>query len=163
LFLCLLIWYRSSRGRETTLPPTTRRTLRWISAPRTISMASTENDFDGVNRVRCFNHTMNLAVKSFMRPFQPRPKKKDASGNLIEGDDDASLEEPIIDLDEDGEDDDSIPELEELSDTSSVASADVDGDAFDDLGAEKQAEMLRETKEAKTAVSLVRRIFCSVF
>ncbi|KAJ7693749.1 hypothetical protein B0H16DRAFT_1280304, partial [Mycena metata] len=23
---------------------------------------SSENDFDAVNRVRCFNHTMNLAV-----------------------------------------------------------------------------------------------------
>ncbi|KAJ7665490.1 hypothetical protein B0H14DRAFT_2658510 [Mycena olivaceomarginata] len=30
---------------------------------------SSENDFDAVNHVRCFNHTLNLAVKVFMRSF----------------------------------------------------------------------------------------------
>jgi hypothetical protein len=109
---------------------------------------------------------MNLAVKAFMRPFQPRPKKKDASGNVIDGDDDANLEEPIIDLDLDEDDDsdnDLIPDLDELSDTGSVASVDADEDAFDALGAHKQAEMLRETKEAKLAVSLVRHILWLLF
>ncbi|KAJ7355244.1 hypothetical protein DFH08DRAFT_690123, partial [Mycena albidolilacea] len=117
---------------------------------------SSENDFDAVNRVRCFNHTMNLAVKVFMHLFQPRPPRKDASGNLINGDDDANLEEPILDLDlEEDDNNDSMPDLEDPSDTSSMASNDANGDAFDDLRVQKQAEMLRETKEAETALSRV--------
>jgi hypothetical protein len=98
---------------------------------------------------------MNLAVKVFICLFQPRPPRKDASGTLINGDNDANLEEPILDLDleEDDDDNDSMPHLKDPSDTSSMASNDVDGDAFDDLGVQKQAEMLRETKETKTALS----------
>ncbi|KAJ7689074.1 hypothetical protein B0H14DRAFT_2652938 [Mycena olivaceomarginata] len=114
---------------------------------------SSENDFDAANRVRCLNHTMNLAVKVFLCPFQPRPPRKDASGNLIEGDDNADLEELILnlDLDEDVNDNDSMPDLE---DASCIASIDVTSVAFDD---HKQAEMLRETKEAKTAISRISR------
>jgi hypothetical protein len=103
---------------------------------------------------------MNLAVKAFMRPFQPRPPKKDASGNNIEGDNNADLEELIIDsdLDEDNNNNNSMPDLEEASDTGSVASEAFNGDAFDDLGEQKQAEMLQETKEAKTAISQVSHL-----
>ncbi|KAJ7939755.1 hypothetical protein B0H13DRAFT_1850526 [Mycena leptocephala] len=125
-----------------------RRILAWTGDSATSNDTqntaldrSSENNLDAVNRVRC---TMNIAVKAFMRPFQPRPKKKDASGKVIDGDNDANLEEPIIDLDLDNDNDndnDPIPDLNELSDTSSVASDDVDGDAFDDLGAQKQAEI----------------------
>ncbi|KAJ7576300.1 hypothetical protein C8J56DRAFT_758721, partial [Mycena floridula] len=37
-----------------------------------------ENSFKAVNQVRCFNHTLNLAVKSLLRPFQ-RPAMKDGT------------------------------------------------------------------------------------
>jgi uncharacterized protein YdeI (YjbR/CyaY-like superfamily) len=59
-----------------------------------------------------------------------------------------------LDLDEDVDNNNSMPDLK---DASSIASNDVASDAFDDLGVHKQAEMLWETKEAKTAISRVSR------
>ncbi|KAJ7769749.1 hypothetical protein B0H14DRAFT_2402475, partial [Mycena olivaceomarginata] len=36
---------------------------------------SPNNSFEAVNRIRCYNHTLNLAVQAFLRPFSS-PKKK---------------------------------------------------------------------------------------
>ncbi|KAJ7309290.1 hypothetical protein DFH08DRAFT_974770 [Mycena albidolilacea] len=99
---------------------------------------------------------MNLAIKAFMRPFQSRPQKMDASGNIIDGNENTDLEEPIINIDfeeDNNNNNDSMPDLEEASDAGSVASEGLDGDTFNDLGEQKQVEMLQETKEANTVIS----------
>lgn len=57
------------------------------------------------------------------------------------------------------DDDESMPDLADASDSDLDASAavDEDADAWDDLTAAQQVEMLAETKKAKTVVSRVCR------
>ncbi|KAJ6610521.1 hypothetical protein B0H10DRAFT_1811487, partial [Mycena sp. CBHHK59/15] len=69
------------------------------------------NSFDTVNRVRCFNHTLNLAVKAFLKPFDlPEKKKKPVN-------DAASTHSSDSDNDNDDlndfalEDEDDLPDL----------------------------------------------------
>lgn len=76
------------------------------------------NTFDNVNRVRCFNHTINLAVKALLRPFQPLVRRDGTTASL-EIDDfdlpdlvDASEDEEEGNTEEDEEDED-IPMTEE--------------------------------------------------
>jgi hypothetical protein len=76
------------------------------------------NTFDNVNRVRCFNHTINLAVKALLHPFQPLVRRDGTTASL-EIDDfdlpdlvDASEDEEEGNTEEDEEDED-IPMTEE--------------------------------------------------
>jgi hypothetical protein len=71
------------------------------------------NQFEGINHVRCFNHTINLAVKALLRLFQTTTRH-DGSTALLDIDDFDLLELVSVDgLDEnadaeelDGEDGD---------------------------------------------------------
>jgi hypothetical protein len=40
------------------------------------------NRFEGINRVRCFNHTINLAVKALLRPFQTTTRRDGTTASL---------------------------------------------------------------------------------
>ncbi|KAJ7577822.1 hypothetical protein C8J56DRAFT_798148, partial [Mycena floridula] len=77
---------------------------------QTETLANLNNSFTAPNRVRCFNHTLNLSVKSLLRPFQ-RPVRHDGT-------------EIIPDID-----DFEMPDLEELdeNDVTDEASRDDTG------------------------------------
>ena len=62
---------------------------------QTTCLAAMENSFVTSNRVRCYNHILNLVAKALLRPF---------SHKLTIGGDDGSLSETQ-----------SIPDLEEIS------------------------------------------------
>ncbi|KAK6984665.1 dimer-Tnp-hAT domain-containing protein [Favolaschia claudopus] len=97
----------------------------------TAMSAMPTNSFQQSNRVRCFAHTINLIVKSILKPFSaPEKKKKKKDG---EGDGDG---EGNGDGDVDN-DDDSIPDLASLSDTSSMRGAFDDEDVDMDLEVEE--------------------------
>jgi hypothetical protein len=83
------------------------------------------NSFDQSNRVRCFNHTIQLAAKNLLKPFtscltaSPDDDEGDAIPDLEEfndsDDDDSS--EGSVGYDNEFEDDGDVSELERLGDT----------------------------------------------
>lgn len=98
-------------------------------------------------------------AQAYLRPFQPSKKKKtgEKTGGGDESDDESDKEDEsdvMVDLESD---DESMPDLADVSDSDldAPASADEDADAWDDLTAAEQVEMLAETKKAKTVVSQV--------
>ncbi|KAG6818456.1 hypothetical protein H0H92_002715, partial [Tricholoma furcatifolium] len=61
---------------------------------QTDRLESLPNSFSGVNRVRCFNHTLNLAVKALLRPFSCK----------AEDDTDSEQMPELMEVDEEDED-----------------------------------------------------------
>jgi len=71
------------------------------------------NIFSEVNRVRCFNHTINLAVKSLLRPFQIITRRDGSTASLDLDDFDLPDLESVS-HDSDDEENDSDDEDEEI-------------------------------------------------
>jgi hypothetical protein len=96
---------------------------------QTMSLANLDNSFEEENRVRCFNHTMQLSANDLIAPFNagmtPNPtleEVKDASDGDVPSDHEENEEDEDEDEDEDdssvvNEDDanDGINEMDELS------------------------------------------------
>ncbi|KAG6806116.1 hypothetical protein H0H92_012625, partial [Tricholoma furcatifolium] len=107
---------------------------------QTDSLDSLPNSFDSVNRVRCFNHTLQLSVKALLHPFSSSDDDKDSDTNDM-----PELE--ALD-DEEGEDDE---EEEGANDEDNE-------DPFDDLSEDERAELLESTKTVRTILSKVRKL-----
>jgi hypothetical protein len=84
------------------------------------------NSFEKENRVRCFNHTLQLSAKSLLAPFNPAisqkatqddemPEEDDNDQLIPEDDDENDEDDPEVDDEENDDDDNGIDELEELS------------------------------------------------
>ena len=93
---------------------------------QTTKLDTLDNSFEAVNRVRCFNHTLQLPAKALLAPFNPAISKKatqddemleedDDNQLLPENDEEDSEEEGEEDVEENDNEDDGINELEELS------------------------------------------------
>jgi hypothetical protein len=104
--------------------------------------------------VRCFTHTLNLGVKSFLRPFQPPVKKK---GTAAMDDDDSDMDDGDVDseLSLELDDTESLPDLADASDTESMVDEE-DQDVWDQMDEAAKADMLAQTKAAKSDISRVR-------
>jgi hypothetical protein len=91
---------------------------------QTTKLSTLDNSFEEENRARCFNHTVQLSVKTLLKPFNMALSGKATYvDEMVEEDDDDQLI-PEIDEGEDDEDevdeekddeDDGIDELEQLS------------------------------------------------
>jgi hypothetical protein len=117
------------------------------------------NSFDSVNRVRCFAHTLNLAVQAFLRPFSPPKKKKKAK--TAAGEDEGADDEEDPDEGDDVdpfvlEDDDDMPDLVDVSSSDGPdEDDDQDNSAWEEMDAEERAELLRETDSVKQVITKV--------
>jgi hypothetical protein len=100
---------------------------------QTTKLDQLDNSFDEENRVRCFNHTLQLSVKSLLKPFNTAISEKSTNNN----DDDATAQDhddsQVLpdDSEEEGRDeeeiyiegdveDDCVNELQELSEDERV-------------------------------------------
>ncbi|KAJ7736794.1 hypothetical protein B0H14DRAFT_3516454 [Mycena olivaceomarginata] len=81
----------------------------------TVLALDPNNSYEAVNRVRCFNHTLNLAVKSFLRPFLPPEKMKKAGATTAPTPSEDNVSDVLNDLDEDIDDD--MPDLADAPDS----------------------------------------------
>ncbi|KAK7034802.1 dimer-Tnp-hAT domain-containing protein [Favolaschia claudopus] len=102
----------------------------------TAMSAMPTNSFRKSHRVRCFAHTINLIVKSILKPFSAADKKKKKDGD---GDNDNS--------NTGNDDNDSIPDLASLSDSSSMRGAFDEGGDDEDLDTEDEED--EETDEGE--------------
>ena len=90
---------------------------------QTTKLAALKNSFKEENRVRCFNHTLQLSAKSLLAPFNTAISQKATQDDemLEEDDSDKLMPEDNNDDDDDKDDednddeDDGINELEELN------------------------------------------------
>ena len=98
---------------------------------QTTELDQLDNTFEKENRVRCFNHTLQLSAKALLKPFNIGLSGKATDDDdeltqdddndlaMVENDEDEGNEEEQADEDDDDEDDDddndNIDELEKLS------------------------------------------------
>lgn len=113
---------------------------------QTTKLDALPNSFQEENRVRCFNHTMQLSAKSLLAPLNPAISQKATQDDeMPEEDDDQPLPEDDAEDDEDNkeedveeeeDEDDGINELEELSE-------------------DEQVQVLEDTAEVRKTVTKV--------
>ena len=97
------------------------------------------NSFEEENRVRCFNHTMQLSAKSLLAPLNPAISQKATQDDEMPEDDAEDEDDNDNDeenVEEDNDVDDGINELEELSE-------------------DEQAQVLKNTAEVRETVTKV--------
>ena len=121
---------------------------------QTMKLDELDNSFNKENRIRCFNHTMQLSAKALLKPFTSGLSGKqtnddemaiteieDPDGLLMEGDDDdedkVDVENGVTNHGKEDDVDDGIDEIVEL-------------------GEDEQTRLLEETAAVCQAVSKVR-------
>jgi hypothetical protein len=73
---------------------------------QTTKLASMDNSFKEENRVRCFNHTLQLSAKTLLRPFNVAIATGDAKDPDIDSDDDPDDMPSLVEHDDDDNYDD---------------------------------------------------------
>jgi hypothetical protein len=103
------------------------------------------NAFESVNRIRCFNHIMQLSAKALMKPFTSPA----TSGDDNDNDNDIDTMNPdIADFsgDDDGDDDGCSNDDDHRGDVP----------AFDALNGEEHDELLANTEAVRETLSKVK-------
>lgn len=105
-----------------------------------------------VNRVRCFNHTIQLAVKALLRPF--------SAGLTASSDDDDLPElEDINDAFEEDTDDEDEDEADDVDDSFEPNCDIEDGiDELEELGEQQRECLIADTAVIRTTLSKVRTL-----
>jgi hypothetical protein len=119
---------------------------------QTTKLDELDNSFDEENRVRCFNHTLQLSAKSLLKPFNTA-----LSGTTTDNNNDnvASQDDnPAQVVEDDSE--------EEGTDEDKESSVDLEGDVEDDnvdelqeLTEEEQRKVLEETTIVRETITKV--------
>jgi hypothetical protein len=111
------------------------------------------NSFDEVNRVRCFNHTLQLSAKTLLKPFNvgfssnKAGDKQTSDGNEdSDGDSDGLLVEEDLDDDKEGMGDDECGLNDDIED---------DVDELGELDEDRLTKLMEETAAVHAVVSKV--------
>jgi hypothetical protein len=121
---------------------------------QTTKLDQLDNAFEEANRVRCFNHTLQLSAKSLLKPFNAAISSSttdDAAAQDVDDDDQAAYA--------DDEEDERGEEEEEEEDVEGVVEDDVEDDNIDELqelSEEERERVLEETAVVRETVSKVR-------
>jgi hypothetical protein len=121
---------------------------------QTTKLAALDNSFEEVNRVRCFNHTLQLSAKELIKPFNAG---MGGARTVVDDGDMPVLEDP------DGVEDEDDDDTDEGGDGDDVQEMDPDADDADDgideldtMGEAEQEELMRDTAAVHEAVTKVR-------
>ena len=125
------------------------------------ALAQMENTFEEVNRARCFNHTLQLSVKSLLKPFNAGL----SSSTQAFKDDGPMLEDTVAEGDDEGEGDaEGDAEGDEFGgaqsredlDIDEPEDADSDGlDEFNQLDEEEREKIMTDTAVVRQTVTKV--------
>lgn len=119
------------------------------------------NTFDSVNRVRCFNHTLQLSVKALLRPFASAASTTSpaetytagSSDDIPDDDSDVVTLEEVDNEEEEMEDGDD----EDTNDKGNTEEGDAEVDeAFDNLTDEERMQLLDNTSAICTILDKVQ-------
>jgi hypothetical protein len=118
---------------------------------QTTALDELENSFDKENRVRCFNHTLQLSAKSLLKPFNTA-----LSGSVMR--DDNSDDMTAQDVNEN----ESIPDGDDEEEEEGGDEEDLEGEVEDDdidelqeLSEDEQKEMFEETTAVRETITKV--------
>jgi hypothetical protein len=122
---------------------------------QTASLAHMNNTFEEENRVRCFNHTLQLSATTLIRPFNTGMTKKDIEDD--DGADSNNNDNPDLAGFTSEDDDDDIDESDVEQDDIS------DGvDELDELDAAGKEALLADTAVVRVTVSKVCHAICNL-
>jgi hypothetical protein len=115
------------------------------------ALADMPNSFSLENRVRCFNHTLQLSAKTLLHPFNVGLGKATDDGDNNDVDDLPDADDNR--LDEDDDDDDGLLDVTDVDDID-------DGvDELDALDVDEQEEIIADTAAVRETVSKVCNSF----
>ena len=117
-----------------------------------------DNNFDGDNYVRCFNHTLQLCAKALIKPFNmaicgKKSAEEDEEGD-VDGKDMPDLEDVQYEDDEEDTDDTDVEDGDDIDD---------DVNELDELDDKERDKLIVETTAVRLAVSKVSSSYCSEF
>ncbi|KAL6298789.1 hypothetical protein BKA93DRAFT_743456 [Sparassis latifolia] len=106
------------------------------------------NSFEEANRVQCFNHTLNLMVKSILKLFNHKTKDQGASSEPSDENDDDELPDLLSDSDDsddDGDDEGESWDLSNLDDPEEV-------DELEELDVAEKSILLADTAAVRSTL-----------
>jgi hypothetical protein len=116
---------------------------------QTTKLDQLDNTFDKDNRVRCFNHTLQLSAKALLKPFNIG-----LSGKMTDDDDEITQDDDGIlatfEDDEEGEED-----KEDKEEADNEDDEDDNIDELEALSEDEQKRVLEETAAVRNAVTKV--------
>jgi len=116
------------------------------------TLAKMPNSFELENRVRCFNHTLQLSAKTLLRPFNAALSKATEVGDLDDIDDLLDLGDDDDEEDEDDDEDQALPDISDIDDID-------DGiDELDELDEDARDAMMNDTVAVREMVSKLHRL-----
>ncbi|KAF8892713.1 hypothetical protein BD779DRAFT_1436743, partial [Infundibulicybe gibba] len=130
---------------------------------QTCVLASLSNSFDEVNRVRCFNHTMQLSVKALLKPFSTAIQG--SYENSGDAEDSVAIPKDGVDSDSNGDDneqgintkgDDDGEEEEEDEDGGDEEDEEEEEDPLEVLDEGMHEKLLQDTAAVRTTLSKAR-------
>jgi hypothetical protein len=109
------------------------------------------NSFDEVNRVCCFNHTMQLSARSLLKPFSTTIDDADADADA-----DSDLAPPALE---------EISDEDEASADNNNNNREEEDDALEALSAEEKEALFDNTAAVRTTLDKVCHFhfFCSTY
>lgn len=112
-----------------------------------------DNSFEDVNRVRCFNHTMQLSARALLKPFNMVARQDEDSTSS--GEEVVNVDAEFDDMDI--SDDTTDEEEDEVEDEDAVDDdCEEEDDPFDALDEESRNKLLEDTATVRTTLSKVR-------
>lgn len=120
-----------------------------------MKLATLPNSFEEVNRVRCFNHTLQLSAKALLRPFNAGMGKMsdDDTSDLTGGAEEQTEDKDDGDDDNDDDNDDDEPNVVDLNDD-----PDDNIDELDVLTEGDRDKILEDTSAVRAIVSKLRNL-----
>jgi hypothetical protein len=119
---------------------------------QTTKLDALDNSFDETNRVRCFNHTLQLSAKALLKPFNT------ALSGKTTGDDGDSDDVTAQDIDDNHlipEDDEEDVEGEDEEEVEGEGEVEDDVDELEVLSEDERNQMLEETTAVCKTVTKV--------
>jgi hypothetical protein len=116
---------------------------------QTTKLDKLDNSFNKENRVRCFNHIIQLSAKALLKPFNTALSGKDG-GDEMPTQDENDESNPQVILEDEGEDEDGEEEADIEDDVE-----DDDVDELQELSEEERTRVLEETAVVRETVTKV--------
>jgi hypothetical protein len=105
------------------------------------------NSFEELNRVRCFNHTIQLSVKALLKPFSSAGSTE--TNNETENGDDSMPELQAMDDKDDKEEGEDDPDVDDEDNEE-------EEDLLADLDDDEREELINNTEAVRTMLNKVR-------
>ena len=120
------------------------------------ALADMPNSFKLENRVRCFNHTLQLSAKTLLRPFNA------GLGKITAEDGENSNVDDLLDLDDEEDDDENEDDDMDLPDVFNIDDVDDGIDELDALDADAYNTVIADTAAIRETVSKLRGLSFSI-